>query len=49
MKWKEDKNFLETYSNQHESIIQNKNLNKLCSYNDGLKVLKFIDQIKKIN
>ena len=35
-----------TFIDMHKAIILNKNSRKLCSYNEGMKVLKFIKRIK---
>lgn len=39
-------NIEQTYLDQHKAILKNKT-NIICSYNDGNKVMKLIDEIKK--
>ena len=36
-RWKDDKNFLDTYKKQHLAIIKNKNKELLCNFNEGFK------------
>ena len=46
-KWKNDKNFLNTYKNQHLAIIKNKNKELLCNFNEGLKFFKFLNNLRQ--
>jgi predicted dehydrogenase len=45
-KWKNDKNFLETYKKQHLAIIKDKNKELLCNFNEGLTIFKFLNKLK---
>ena len=48
-KWKDDKNFLDTYKKQHLAIIKNKNKELLCDFNEGFKTFKFINKLRHLN
>ena len=37
-RWKDDKNFLDTYKKQHLAIIKNKNKELLCNFNEDLNI-----------
>jgi predicted dehydrogenase len=45
-KWKNDKNFLETYKKQHLAIIKDKNKELLCTFNEGFRIFKFLNKLK---
>ena len=45
-KWKDDKNFLDTYKKQHLAIIKDKNQELLCNFNEGLKIFKLLNKLR---
>ena len=47
-KWKDDKNFLDTYKKQHLAIIKNKNRELLCNFNEGFKIFKFLNKLRHL-
>ena len=47
-KWKDDKNFLDTYKKQHLAIIKGKNKESLCNFNEGLKIFKFLNKLRQL-
>ena len=47
-KWKKDTNFLDTYKKQHLAIIQDKNKELLCNFNEGLKIFKFLNKLRNL-
>ena len=47
-KWKDDKNFLDTYKKQHLAIIKNKNKELLCNFNEGFRTFKFLNKLRRL-
>ena len=47
-KWKDDKNFLDTYKKQHLAIIKNKNKELLCNFNEGFRIFKFLNKLRHL-
>lgn len=47
-KWKDDKNFLDTYKKQHLAIIKNKNRELLCNFNEGFRIFKFLNRLRHL-
>lgn len=45
-KWKDDKDFLDTYKKQHLAIIKNKDKELLCNFNEGFKIFKFLNKLR---
>ena len=45
-KWKNDKNFIETYKKQHLAIIKGKNKELLCNFNEGFRIFKFLNKLR---
>ena len=47
-KWKNDKNFSETYKKQHLAIIKDKNKELLCNFNEGFRIFKFLNKLRHL-
>ncbi|MDC1169961.1 Gfo/Idh/MocA family oxidoreductase [Candidatus Pelagibacter sp.] len=47
-KWKDDKNYLNTYKKQHLAIIKNKNKELLCNFAEGFRTFKFLNKLKHL-
>ena len=45
-KWKDDKNYLDTYKQQHLAIIKNKNKELLCNFDEGIRTFKFLNKLR---
>ena len=47
-KWRNDRNFLDTYRKQHLAIIKSRNKELLCNFDEGLRIFKFLNRLSHL-